>query len=106
MDGSIESELSIPNDRSLHAGVVSAIDLLEGGRECVTAGEDGRVNLASIGESRMDYRRVYDSRGLASYTAVRWASPVEFATGGLGFGVQWWDPRKPGGFVSQFTSNW
>ncbi|XP_074591984.1 nuclear pore complex protein NUP43 [Curcuma longa] len=106
VDGSIESELSTPNDRSLHAGVVSAIDLLEGGRECVTAGEDGRVNLASIGESKMDYRRVYDSRGLASYTAVRWASPVEFATGGLGFGVQWWDPRKPGGFVSQFTSNW
>ncbi|KAJ8500051.1 hypothetical protein OPV22_010603 [Ensete ventricosum] len=105
VDGSIDSELSIA-DRSLHAGLVSAVDLLEGGRECITAGEDGRVNRVTIGEARLEYRRVYDSRGLVSYTAARWGSPMEFATGGLGFGVQWWDQRKPGGLVSQFRCNW
>jgi nuclear pore complex protein Nup43 len=43
---------------------------------------------------------------LVSYTAVKWASPVEFATGGYGFGLHWWDQRKPGGPVSQFKGNW
>lgn len=41
-----------------------------------------------------------------SYTAVRWASPMEFATGGYGFSLQWWDQRKPGGPVSQFKGDW
>ncbi|KAF5956736.1 hypothetical protein HYC85_003961 [Camellia sinensis] len=27
---------------------------------------------------------------------------MEFATGGLGFSLQWWDQRKPGGPTSQF----
>ncbi|KAE8700154.1 Transducin/WD40 repeat-like superfamily protein isoform 2 [Hibiscus syriacus] len=40
------------------------------------------------------------------YTAVKWASPSEFATGGYGFGLQWWDQRRPGGPVSQFKGNW
>ncbi|WOK95043.1 nuclear pore complex protein [Canna indica] len=106
VEGSIDSELSIADDRSLHTGVVSAVDLLEGGRECITAGEDGKVNVVSIGEGRLDYRRVHDSHGLVSYTAARSGSPMEFATGGLGFGVQWWDQRKPGGFVAQFKCNW
>ncbi|KAG9156745.1 hypothetical protein Leryth_020922, partial [Lithospermum erythrorhizon] len=50
--------------------------------------------------------RVFDSKGLVSYTAVKWASPVEFVTGGLGFGLQWWDMRGPGGVVSKFKGNW
>ncbi|KAK8937024.1 hypothetical protein KSP39_PZI011916 [Platanthera zijinensis] len=33
-------------------------------------------------------------------------SQAEFATGGFGFGLQWWDKRKPGGLVSQFKGNW
>ncbi|KAL7193549.1 hypothetical protein ACSBR2_025204 [Camellia fascicularis] len=31
---------------------------------------------------------------------------MEFATGGLGFSLQWWDQRKPGGPASQFKGNW
>ncbi|KAL7193571.1 hypothetical protein ACSBR2_025218 [Camellia fascicularis] len=31
---------------------------------------------------------------------------MEFATGGLGFSLQWWDQRKPGGPTSQFKGNW
>ncbi|PKA50869.1 hypothetical protein AXF42_Ash007524 [Apostasia shenzhenica] len=75
---------------------------LDGGRECVSVGEDGRVNLVSIAEMRLDHRLVHDSQGLVSYTAARWGSQAEFATGGFGFGLQWWDQRKPGGLVSQF----
>ena len=77
-----------------------------GGCECVTVGEDGRLNLVTVGEARLDHRRIHDSRGLVSYTAARWASPAEFATGGLGFGLQWWDQRKPGGLVSQLKGDW
>ncbi|KAG1368119.1 putative Nuclear pore complex protein NUP43 [Cocos nucifera] len=106
VDGSIDSELSIADDRSLHAGPISAVDLQAGGQACVSVGEDGRVNLVTVGEARLDHQRVHDSRGLVSYMAARWASPAEFATGGLGFGVQWWDQRKPGGLVSQFKGNW
>ncbi|XWS16957.1 hypothetical protein CRYUN_Cryun33cG0026300 [Craigia yunnanensis] len=39
------------------------------------------------------------------YTAVQWASPSEFVTGGYGFGLQWWDQRRPGGPVSQFKGS-
>ncbi|KAK9275412.1 hypothetical protein L1049_022676 [Liquidambar formosana] len=105
VDASLESELSIP-EKALHAGPISCIDLQESGVECVSVGEDGRVNLVSVGDSRLNYRRVFDSNGLVSYTAAKWASPTEFATGGLGFSLQWWDQRKPGGAVSQFKANW
>ncbi|XP_073003804.1 nuclear pore complex protein NUP43 [Typha latifolia] len=106
VNGAVVSELSIAGDRSFHSGVIQAIDLQTDGRDCVTAGEDGRVNLVSVGETGVDYKRVHESRGLASYTAARWGSVVEFATGGVGFGVQWWDQRKPGGLVSQFKGSW
>lgn len=90
----------------LHSVPKSCVDLMDGGVECVTAGEDGRVNLVTVGNSNLNYRRLFDSGGLVSYTAVKWASPTEFATGGYGFGLQWWDQRKPGGPVSQFKGNW
>ncbi|OVA10299.1 WD40 repeat [Macleaya cordata] len=102
---SIESELSI-SDKNFHIGPISGIDLVSSGSECVTVGEDGRVNLVNVGDSRLNYKRVFDSQGLVSYTAAKWASPTEFATGGLGFSLQWWDQRKPGGAVSQFKGNW
>lgn len=92
--------------KELHNGPISCIDLQDGGSECVTVGEDGRVNLASVGDSSLNYRRIFDSNGLVSYTAAKWASPTEFATGGLGFSLQWWDLRKPGGAVCQFKDNW
>ncbi|KAJ6382190.1 hypothetical protein OIU77_030777 [Salix suchowensis] len=44
--------------------------------------------------------------GLVSYSAVKWASPSEFVTGGCGFGLQWWDLRKSGAAVAQFKGNW
>lgn len=94
-------------EKSLHVGAISCVDLQESGVECVSVGEDGRVNLVAFGDgSRLSYRRVWDSDGLVSYTAAKWASPTEFATGGFGFGLQWWDLRKPGGPVSQFKGNW
>ncbi|XP_058067803.1 nuclear pore complex protein NUP43 [Magnolia sinica] len=105
VEASLESELSL-SDKSFHGGPISAIDLEGSGCECVSVGEDGRVNLVKVGESRLNCGLVSDSRGLVSYTAVRWGSPTEFATGGLGHTVQWWDQRKPGGPVSQFKGNW
>ncbi|KAG4929751.1 hypothetical protein AAZX31_17G069000 [Glycine max] len=101
----LESEVSIP-EGALHSVPASCVDLLDGGVECVTVGEDGKVNLVGIGDSNLNYRRLFDSAGLVSYTAVSWASPMEFATGGYGFGLHWWDQRKPGGPVSQFKGNW
>lgn len=105
VDASLDSELSV-SDKSLHDGSISCIDLQESGVECVTVGEDGKVNLVTVGDSNLTYRRVFDSRGLVSYTAAKWGSPTEFATGGLGFSLHWWDQRKPGGAVLQFKDNW
>lgn len=92
--------------KDLHVGAVSCVDVKDGGAECVTVGEDGRVNLVGVMGSGLSCHRVFDSDGLVSYTAAKWASPVEFATGGYGFSLQWWDQRKPGGPVSQFKGNW
>ncbi|KAL6984940.1 hypothetical protein U1Q18_018321 [Sarracenia purpurea var. burkii] len=101
----VESELSVP-ERVLHGGPISCIDVQESGSECVTVAEDGRVNLVSVGNSRVSHRRIFDSNGLVAYTAAKWASPMDFVTGGLGFGLQWWDQRKPGGPASLFKGNW
>lgn len=105
MDASLDSELSVP-EKMLHDGPISCVDVMDGGGECLTVAEDGRVNLVSVGESGLNYRRIFDSNGLVSYTAAKWASPTEFATGGCGFSLQWWDQRKPGGAVSQFKGDW
>ncbi|CAL5374839.1 unnamed protein product [Camellia sinensis] len=61
----------------------------ENGSECVSVGEDERVNLVSVGNLNWSHRRFLDSNGLVSYTTAKWASPMEFATGGLGFSLQW-----------------
>lgn len=93
-------------EKGLHNGAVSGIDLNENGSECVSVGEDGRVNLVGLAE-KGGFRRVFDSNGLVSYSAVKWASPVEFVTGGVGrFGLHWWDLRKPGGPVALFKGSW
>ncbi|XP_073289604.1 nuclear pore complex protein NUP43 [Primulina huaijiensis] len=105
INGSLSFELSVP-EKGLHNGFVSGIDLNENGSECVSVGEDGRVNLVGLAE-KGGFRRVFDSNGLVSYSAVKWASPVEFVTGGVGrFGLHWWDQRKPGGPVALFKGNW
>ncbi|RDX74069.1 Nuclear pore complex protein NUP43, partial [Mucuna pruriens] len=104
-DATLESEVSVP-EGALHSLPASSVDLMDGGVECVTVGEDGRINLVAVGDSNLNYRRLFDSGGLVSYTAVKWASPMEFATAGYGFSLQWWDQRKPGGPVSQFKGNW
>ncbi|GMP36057.1 hypothetical protein CsSME_00008292 [Camellia sinensis var. sinensis] len=88
VDALIESEVSVPG-KTLHVGPISCIDVQENGSECVSVGEDGRVNLVSVGNSNFSHRRFFDSNGLVSYTAAKWASPMEFATGGLGFSLQW-----------------
>ncbi|PON99319.1 Guanine nucleotide-binding protein, beta subunit [Trema orientale] len=102
---SLESEVSVPG-KVLHEGPISCVDLMDGGLECLTVGEDGKINLVGIGVSNLNHRRVFDSSGLVSYTAAKWGSPAEFATGGYGFSLQWWDQRKPGGAVSQFKGDW
>ncbi|XP_039131608.1 LOW QUALITY PROTEIN: nuclear pore complex protein NUP43 [Dioscorea cayenensis subsp. rotundata] len=104
-EGSIDSELSV-SDIAFSAATVADVDGQMEGREWVSVGEDGRVNLVAVGDGRLEWRRVFDSMGLVEYSAVKWGSPAEFATGGLGFGVQWWDQRKPGGAVAQFKGNW
>ncbi|KAK6136260.1 hypothetical protein DH2020_029991 [Rehmannia glutinosa] len=101
---SLNFEFSVP-DKGFHSGAVSGIDLSENGSECVSVGEDGRVNLVSLSGKR-DFRRVFDSSGLVSYSSVKWASPVEFVTGAFGFGLHWWDQRKAGGPVALFKNNW
>ncbi|XWS70876.1 hypothetical protein CRYUN_Cryun03dG0086600 [Craigia yunnanensis] len=105
--GVIESEAMV-SEVGFHSGPVAAVDLREGGSECVSVGEDGRVNLVNFAgdSSKLSYRRIFDANGLVGYTAVKWASPSEFVTGGYGFGLQWWDQRRPGGPVSQFKGNW
>ncbi|XP_004309939.1 PREDICTED: nuclear pore complex protein NUP43 [Fragaria vesca subsp. vesca] len=99
------SELSVP-EKVLHDGAISCGDVMDGGVECVTVGEDGRVNVVSLGEDQLSYKRIFDSSGLVSFTSAKWASPSEFATGGFGFSLQWWDQRKTGGAVSQFKGDW
>ncbi|KAL0739252.1 hypothetical protein Bca4012_015462 [Brassica carinata] len=89
-----------------HVGRVEGVDWREGG-ECVTVGDDGRVNVVRVvsGEG-LRYRRVFDGNGLVGYRAVKWASPSEFVTGGYGFGLQLWDQRKGGEAVSLLNGNW
>lgn len=103
VDASLESALCV-SDTAFHVGEISCVDLKDGGGECLSVGEDGRINLMNVGDAL--YKRVFDSNGLVSYTAVKWASPVEFATGGLGFSVQWWDQRKPGVAACQLKGDW
>ncbi|XP_047311375.1 nuclear pore complex protein NUP43 [Impatiens glandulifera] len=105
INASFESEVSI-SGKSLHDGPISDIDVQENASDCVTVGEDGRVNLVTFSNSRLNHRRIFDSNGLVSYTAAKWASPFEFATGGLGHSVQWWDHRKPGAPATQFKGSW
>lgn len=106
IEGSVNLELSTDEDQPLHNGSVSVVDLQAGGHKCLSVGEDGRMNLVSVSEGRLDSQKIHDNRGLVSYTAVKWGSQAEFATGGFGFGLQWWDQRKPGGFVCQLKGNW
>ncbi|XP_065851400.1 nuclear pore complex protein NUP43 [Euphorbia lathyris] len=104
----MESQISVA-DTDFHVGYIGGVDLMEGGSDCVTVGEDGRVNLVKVFEGsygKGNYRRIFDGNGLVSYTAVKWASPSEFVTGGCGFGLQWWDLRRPDAAVAQFKGNW
>ncbi|XP_031107492.1 nuclear pore complex protein NUP43 [Ipomoea triloba] len=108
MNGSLNVEASV-TERGFHFGPILGIDVSENGSEAVSVGEDGRVNWINIGRSigkTVNFQKVFDNNGLVSYQAVKWASPVEFVTGGLGYSLQWWDRRSPGGPVSQFKGNW
>ncbi|GAV77701.1 hypothetical protein CFOL_v3_21172 [Cephalotus follicularis] len=107
-DGSgLEPQGSI-GEVGFHVGCVSGVDLVDDGSECVSVGEDGRVNLVRVvgDSSRLSHRRVFDGNGLVGFSAVKWASPTEFFTGGFGFNLKFWDLRKPGAAVSQFKGNW
>ena len=66
------------------------VDVKDGGAECVTIGEDRRVNLVGVMGFGLSCCRVFNSDGLVSYIVAKWASPVEFATEGYGFSFQWW----------------
>lgn len=89
----------------LHKGVVSGMDLQSDTHDCVSVGEDGRINLIKLAESQLQHTCLVDNHGLTSFTAAQWASPAEFVTAGLGFSLQWWDHRRPGGAV-QITNKW
>ncbi|XP_015080851.1 nuclear pore complex protein NUP43 [Solanum pennellii] len=105
VNGSLEFVDSVA-EKGFHLGRINGIDVSENGSEFVSVGEDGRINWVSFVGGGLSTRKVFDSNGLVSYGAVKWASPVEFVSGGLGFGLQWWDQRRPGGPVSQFKANW
>lgn len=42
--------------REFHVGSIGGVDLMEGGSECVSVGEDGRVNLVV---EKGGFRRVF-----------------------------------------------
>ncbi|KAM7252684.1 hypothetical protein ACFE04_008193 [Oxalis oulophora] len=105
---SLAASINRETTTGFHTGCVSGVDLSDGGGECVSVGEDGRVNLIKLvgDSSNLSYQRVFDGNGLVSFRCVKWASPTEFVTGGYGFGLQWWDVRKPGDMpVAQFKGN-
>ncbi|CAL5365704.1 unnamed protein product [Camellia sinensis] len=60
VDASIESEVSMP-EKTLHVEPISCIDVQENGSECASVGEDGRVNLVSVGNSNLSHCRIFDS---------------------------------------------
>ncbi|XP_040382848.1 nuclear pore complex protein NUP43 [Oryza brachyantha] len=104
-----ESAVSVPGGAGFHVGPVRGLDCVggAGGEEWVTAGEDGRVHVVGgSGDGRVVARRLWDGKGMAGYEAARWASPAEFATGGAGCGVQWWDRRKGDAVVAQCKGIW
>eukprot|EP01018_Ginkgo_biloba_P013956 Gb_37942 [translate_table: standard] len=105
LQASLEAESSLVG-QSLHRGAISGMDLQASTCECVSVGEDGKINLVKLAEAQLQHRCVFDNRGLVSYTAACWASPMEFVTAALGFSLQWWDNRKPGGPVSQSPKKW
>ncbi|VFQ96056.1 unnamed protein product [Cuscuta campestris] len=109
MNGSLNVEASV-SDKAFHSGPISGIDVSENGSDVVSVGEDGKVNLINmeggIGGQKVKFQNVFGNNGLVSYQAVKWASPVEFVTGGLGFSLQWWDLRHPGGPVYHFKRDW
>ncbi|CAN8326682.1 unnamed protein product [Cochlearia groenlandica] len=106
VEGAAIEEVYAVEEEKFHVGRVEGVDWREAG-ECVTVGDDGRVNVVKIvnGEG-LRYRRVFDGNGLVAYRAVKWASPTEFVTGGYGFGLQLWDQRKTGEAVSMLNGNW
>eukprot|EP00250_Pteridium_aquilinum_P010533 c19456_g1_i1 orf=471-1592(+) len=89
----------------IHNGAVSGMDLQADTHDCVSVGDDGKINLTKLGESQLRHTCLVDNHGLTSFTAVHWASPAEFVTAGLGFSLQWWDHRRPGGSV-QMSNKW
>ncbi|KAK0570800.1 hypothetical protein LWI29_006713 [Acer saccharum] len=101
LGSTMEPVLSV-DEVGFHVGPICGVDVIES--ECVSVGEDGKVNLVSFGDE--GFRRVFDGNGLVGFNAVKCASPSEFVTGGYGFGLQWWDLRRPGGPVSQLKGNW
>ncbi|KAJ4839778.1 hypothetical protein Tsubulata_026573 [Turnera subulata] len=101
----LQPEVSVAG-KDFHVGAIQGVDLLDGGggsEGCLCVGEDGRVNVV---DWQGGFRRVFDGNGLVSFSAVKWASPTEFVTGGYWFGLQWWDLRRPGAAVAQFKGNW
>ncbi|RLM61974.1 hypothetical protein C2845_PM14G07470 [Panicum miliaceum] len=100
-----DAAVAVPGGAGFHVGPVRGLDF--GGEEWVTAGEDGRVHaVGGGGDGRLVARRVWDGKGMVGYEAARWASPAEFATGGAGCGVQWWDRRKGDAVVAQCNGIW
>ncbi|KAJ1267953.1 hypothetical protein BS78_07G098400 [Paspalum vaginatum] len=100
-----DAAVAISGGARFHVGPVRGLDC--GGEEWVTAGEDGRVHVIGGGaDGRVVATRVWDGKGMSGYEAARWASPAEFATGGAGCGVQWWDRRKGHAVVAQCNGIW
>ncbi|KAK8962089.1 hypothetical protein KSP40_PGU015273 [Platanthera guangdongensis] len=108
VDVSIDLELSTDEcHQPLHNGPVSAVDLQSGGHECVSVGEDGRVNLVSVGEGGLIagiQRELRENNGISAYDEICEALAVEEASGGGGVGGPWAGRRRPGGAGEQLKA--
>ncbi|KAI5063214.1 hypothetical protein GOP47_0021761 [Adiantum capillus-veneris] len=89
----------------IHDGAITGMDLQSDTHDCISVGEDGKINLSKLAESHLRHVSLVDNHGLTSFMAVHWASPAEFVTAGLGFSLQWWDHRRSGGPV-QMSNKW
>ncbi|KAH7414853.1 hypothetical protein KP509_14G014000 [Ceratopteris richardii] len=89
----------------IHDRIITGIDLQSDTHDCISVGEDGKINLTQLTESHLSHTCLIDNHGITSFMDVCWSSPAEFVTAGLGFSLQWWDHRRSGGPV-QVSNKW
>ena len=98
MDSAFDQHTSSGCLTAVHKGTIAAIDYHDESQDCLTAGDDGMINIVNLANSEPQPVLLVNGSGTLSFSAVRWTSPSEFVTASCGGGLQWWDkkaPRKP-----------